>query len=180
MAEEPAAFLKPDLPKPGSAVSSPAQPSFQLSKETMRMKFMQRSEKKDGADRPKEVPPQEQIATTSRSGDASARKDFKWTNAVALPSPRDASDCAGCEPACAEVKAHVLSRRSFNGFNLAVERAYELMRDDPTSKGSKRLEKHAVSDVEMAKFYKDRVGHPKKESRGQTNPRSGSNKRKRR
>lgn len=54
---------------------------------------------------------------------------------------------------------HVLGRRSFNGFNSAVENAYEEASESPEAKRRKRaMEKDAVSDREMADFYKNRVG----------------------
>jgi len=41
----------------------------------------------------------------------------------------------------------------------ALHRAYEEVREDPSrEKRTKRLEKHAVGDEEMANFYAQRVG----------------------
>lgn len=41
----------------------------------------------------------------------------------------------------------------------AIRRAYEEVRDDPLrEKRTKRLEKHAIGDEEMANFYAQRVG----------------------
>ena len=156
----------------------PAPKSAQL----MKMRFMQRNkapaaqeEKPQGlqALSPKPVVTAPQEETPDKSGDLPQQKcdakdgkskDLIWTHKVKLPAPcpRDGES----KQLEVDPKLQVLARRSFGGFNLAVERAYEEMRDDPLSKRNKRLEKHAVSDIEMANFYMNRVGSYEKTQSG--------------
>ena len=61
----------------------------------------------------------------------------------------------------------VLGRRSFGGFNKAVERNYEQMMDEKRfDKASERATKNSVSDTEMLARYENLIGLPRGPSQG--------------
>ena len=149
-------------------------PKRTVSGETLKMKFMQRKKAETiSSPSASEVAPSlmssptcEQSATSAKKetkqahADPVSQKDFKWRLPVCLPKQsKPSEDELDCSLALVDVNSHPLCRRSFHGFNLAVERAYEDARGDPEvmSKRAKRLEQEAIGDEEMANFYANRV-----------------------
>lgn len=62
---------------------------------------------------------------------------------------------------------HHAGRRSFGGFNKAVERNYEHMMDEKRfDKASERASKNSVSDAEMLARYENLIGLPRGPSQG--------------
>lgn len=58
-------------------------------------------------------------------------------------------------------------RRSFGGFNKAVERNYEQMIDEKRfDRASERASKNTVSDAEMLARYENLIGLPRGPSQG--------------
>jgi hypothetical protein len=89
------------------------------------------------------------------------RQQFRWRLAVDLPKVEDDSNEEATivwRPVAADLKSHVLSRRSFNGFNMAVERAYNDMYVDPAT-GTKKKNERVGLDVQSPhlNFYENRA-----------------------
>jgi hypothetical protein len=110
---------------------------------------------------PNSAPKEEKQKNINVSAASSTKqKEFKWKIDVLLPTQPESTNNGrlDCKSVVVDVRSHSLSRRSFNGFNIVVEREYEEARGDPEStKRSVRLEKEAIGDDEMANFYAKRV-----------------------
>ena len=178
-----AEFWKPGEPKPEASTPKSRPPGGKQPKSarekketspapralgagTMKMRFMNRGGDSKPASAAAATTPSAEASTpvTTQSTHVSGKKKaasegFRWRLPVAIPdkaAPGD--DTISCDAREPDALLAVLARRSFGGFNAAVERTYEDLRDEPGSKRSKRVEKEAISDKEMANFYAQRVG----------------------
>ena len=62
---------------------------------------------------------------------------------------------------------HASGRRSFGGYNKAVERNYEQIIDEKKfNKASEKASKNSVSDAEMLARYENLIGLPRGQSQG--------------
>jgi hypothetical protein len=69
-----------------------------------------------------------------------------------------------------------VGRRSFGGFNKAVERHYEQMMDEKRfDKASERASKNSVSDTEMLNRYETLIGLPRGPNQGMRPKKEKSN-----
>ena len=191
-AEQPSSSSKqPKTPKPLAAQQASAKQKTpgsggNLSKETMRMKFMMRNAEDSASPPAAAKSPAAPLADTSVTKPSTAPRaasgntaNFRWrlpfdAATAAKAASAGGDGVVGEEGAAADLKLHVLARRSFGGFNLAVERAFLEMSDDPNSKANRRIEREAISDKEMANFYRDRVGAQAKGSGGRKRERENT------
>lgn len=158
--------MQPPNASAGLGATSP-----KLSKETLKMKFMQRNRDQEhiqdsvqtatlpqqSESKPEIYSPKAGMIVTNDNS-----KFLKWKISVCPVSFSESqSDCLKVVGLVSEnTSMHVMARRSFGSFSSWIDRAREeVMSSEPGKKRSSRLEDTAISDREMANFYKNRVGN---------------------
>ncbi len=153
------AMWKPGTKAPSAPDTSPkaAQTSIKsVSAQTKALKFMRKGAR-EAIEMPAEPMPHvaDILSPTESKSTTSAQQSsaHQWRLTVVVPKPVQKTSAA----VLANLQAHVLARRSFQGFNLPIERNYEEVRNPEAAK-KRRQDEAAISDMEMANFYRDRVG----------------------
>lgn len=146
------------ITKPG--INVPAAPAAVLSKSVMGMKFMKRKDEAVALEQQERVK-FEQINNTSWIVDESS-------DSAMLVEDAAEGDSGELQVAVEEVDVFsaLPGRRSFGGFNKAVEKHYEQMVDHKRFQRAAKQPESAVGDEEMLLRYETLVGLPRGPNQG--------------
>lgn len=142
---------------------TPKSDETKLSKETMKMKFMKRASDKISSPEVELESPLTDKKIENGDQATVVAKISKWKLPIVIPQPKLSDDKIISIPITPDLKAHTLSRRSFNGFNQAVEKAnLEMLSSDSlkASNKKKKIEKTSstADDEAKTKAYFNRGG----------------------
>ena len=128
-----------------------------LSKGIMTMKFMKRKTEADQA-AVDEAAKRRKLLTTEWSSELNDNSsEIDGNNLIRTTFVKDEVDLLSALP----------GRRSFGGYNKAMERHYEQIMDEKRfDKATERANKMSVSDSEMVERYQDLIGLPRGPNQG--------------
>eukprot|EP01036_Dinobryon_divergens_P027459 gene27459-36236_t len=135
----------------------------QLSSSVMSMKFMKRKEESDiqrAAEREKLSQLKEKYLSNEDFNDSSVGTSAERTNEFAISS------------GVADASLYLPGRRSFGGFNKAVEKHYQSVVLDDINSSRRENDGVTITDEEMLQRYENLIGLPRGPNQGQGSKRS--------